>query len=245
MTMRTMTPTPMPDIPGLSWSRYEFWIRQSLRNVDLRGMTVLDVGAGDGPFTCYMALQGAAHVVALEPELDGADAGPRAVLQDRIRRFGLTNVSCLRETLQSFPPGVQRFDLILAHNVVNHLDEAAVVIMHRDAAARARFQGLIRRLFDLLKPGGLLVMADCARANLFGSLGLRHPLAPSIEWHKHQNPSVWMALLAAAGFDPPELHWTYPRRLRWAGALLDNRYAAFALESHFVLHATRPRLAPA
>jgi SAM-dependent methyltransferase len=230
----------MREIPGLPWARYEFWIRQSLRNVDLRGMTILDVGAGDGAFTCYMALQGAAQVLALEPELDGADAGPRAILQDRIRRLGLTNVSCRGETLQIFPPSPGRFDLILAHNVINHLDESAVMVMHRDAAAKARFLGLIRQLFELLRPGGLLVMADCARDNLCGRLGLRHPLAPGIEWHKHQNPSQWIALLRSAGFDPPELHWTYPRRLRWVGALLDNRYAAFLLESHFVLHARRP-----
>ena len=235
----------MRDIPGLPWAKYEFWIRQSLRTVNLRGITILDVGAGEGAFSCYMALQGAAHVVALEPELDGAGTGPRAVLQDRVRQLGLTNVSCLRETLQSFPANSQRFDLILVHNVINHLDEAAVAMMHRDTAARLRYLGLISQLFELLNPGGLLILADCARDNLWARLGLRNPLAPGIEWHKHQNPALWVKILTTAGFEPPELHWTYPRRLRWAGPILDNRWAAFALVSHFVLHATRPPVADA
>lgn len=221
----------------LTRRRVEFWIRESLRDVSLAGADVLDVGAGDGLFTRYIAEAGARRVVALEPEAAGSGAGAASVLERRVRSDGLDNVECRRETFQSYagPPG--SFDILLLHHVVNHLDEAAVARLHLDEDARASYRVLLGRCRDLLRPGGVAVIVDCARLNLFRWLGRRHPLAPTIEWSKHQNPEVWIRLLDAVGFRPIHLYWPVARRLRPARRLLANRYMSLALDSRFVLHA--------
>jgi SAM-dependent methyltransferase len=229
----------LPDVPGVRWSRVEFWLRQSLRDLNFRDKAILDVGAGEGLFSCYMALHGAARVVALEPELDGSGKHPRMTLLARTAALRLDNVICLGDTFQEYTGLGGEFDVILAHNAINHLDEHAVAALHREERARASYRALLSKFYELLKPGGVFVLADCARANLFAWLGLRNPVAPMIEWHKHQNPELWMRLLRDVGFDHTELHWTYPRRLRVLGGILDNRLVSFVMASHFVLHARR------
>ncbi len=233
-------PAAMPDLPDVRWGRVEFWLRQSLRDLDFFGKAVLDVGAGDGLFSCYIALQDATRVVALEPELEGSRTHPRRALLDRVAALRLRNVVCLPETFQAYAGRGGEFDVILVHNAINHLDEQAVVVLHRDEGARASYRALLRKFYQLLKPGGVLVIADCARANLFGWLRMRNPVARMIEWHKHQNPELWIRLLHDVGFDGTELHWTYARRLRVLGRLLDNRFISFLMASHFVLHVHRP-----
>lgn len=230
------------DLPDVRWSRVEFWLRQSLRDLDFRGATVLDVGAGHGLFSCYIAQHQAARVVALEPELDGSGAHSRLKLVERVAVLGLANVTCLAETFQDYAGPSESFDVVLVHNAINHLDEAAVVALHRDEDARDTYRALLRKCYRLLKPGGVLVVSDCARANFFAWLGVPNPVASMIEWHKHQDPDLWMRLLREVGFDRLELHWTHPRLLRGLGYFLDNRLVSFLMDSHFVLHAYRPAL---
>jgi SAM-dependent methyltransferase len=147
-------------------------------------------------------------------------------------------VTCLNQTFQAYRTD-RRFDTVLLNAVINHLDEAAVQQAHRHEWARDRFRHLLWKAHDLLKPGGTLVIADCARSNLYPLLGLKNPFAPRIEWHKHQNPGLWMALLRDVGFGTTRLTWTTPTRLRYLGRLVKSWPAAFCLYSHFVIHARR------
>jgi SAM-dependent methyltransferase len=224
----------------LPWARSEHWIRQSLRALEFTGKTVLDVGAGSGLFTCYMAYHGARRVVALEPELDGSAGGFNGQLRSRADSLGLANVEFRPDTFQAYDAPDATFDVILLNNAINHLDESAVVVLHQEEWARATYRGLLAKLRRLLKPGGTAVIADCARDNVFYHLGFRNPFKPTIEWHKHQNPGLWEGLLREAGFDAIESHWTIPTRLRALGWALDNTLAAYLTSSHFVVHANRP-----
>ncbi len=237
--------TALRALPDLSWQRVEFWIRQTLRDLDFRGLRVLDVGAGDGVFSCYIALQGADAVVGLEPELDGSSARAMATMRRRVQELGLDNVECRSETFQTYAAPEKSFDVVLAHNVINHLDEEAVQVLHQSDPARRAYAALLRKMYGLLRPGGVAVIADCARDNFFGRLGVRNPIAPTIEWHKHQNPEVWTRLLGEVGFVDTELHWTYPRRLRALGPLLRQRAVSYLCDSHFVIHARRAARADA
>lgn len=106
--------------------------------------------------------------------------------------------------------------------------------------ARATYLSLFRKLARLAKPGAKLIVCDCARRNLFADLGLRNPIVPKIEWHKHQSPELWARLLASAGFANPKIRWTSFNTFRRSGQLLlGNRVAAYCLTSTFCLSMER------
>jgi SAM-dependent methyltransferase len=222
--------------------RYCAWL---FRDVPLAGSRVLDVGGGAGVFSFYAAAAGAREVVCLEPEGEGGSVGMNAQF-DRLRQAtDLHNVRLVHVTFQKFVPPAGRFDIVLVHNSINHLDEGAVVSLHRPASsdgaeAREVYRLIFTQLADALDPGGHLVLADCARTNLFPLLGLRHPLLPQIEWHKHQDPAVWSELLRGAGFDRRSLRWSSFNNLGRPGwLLLANRVGAFVFSGHFRLHARK------
>ncbi len=65
-------------------------------------------------------------------------------------------------------------------------------------------------------------------------------MSPTIEWHKHQSPKLWAALVAEAGFAESRIGWTSFNRLGNPGKLLlGNKLAAYFLTSHFCLKVRR------
>ena len=161
---------------------------------------------------------------------------------ERMRgRLGLVDqVTMLPLTFQAFDPAGERFDVILLHNSVNHLDEKACIQLLESESARATYLALFGRLASMAADGATLLLCDCSRHNLFARLHLRNPVASTIEWHKHQAPETWVSLLEKAGFRNPQIRWTSLNSLHTAGKILTaNRYAAYLLTSHFRLRMTR------
>lgn len=222
--------------------RYCGWL---FRDVALAGTRVLDIGGGAGVFSFYAAAAGAREVVCLEPEAEGGHAGMNEQFHRLRHATGFHNVQLAHATFQDFDPSPGVFGVVLLHNSINHLDESAVVALHLDAASGgARARDVYRRMFgklaDALEGCGHLVLTDCARTNLFPLVGLRHPMLPQIQWHKHQDPSVWSDLLRQAGFSRCSLRWSSFNRLGPLGwVLLANRPAAFVFKGHFRLHARK------
>jgi SAM-dependent methyltransferase len=212
--------------------RYQRWL---FDGVPLRGSRVLDIGGGSGVFTLYAAAMGAREVVCLEPQAEGGtqDMHERFTRLQSLTQLG--HVRLARTTLQAYDePGV--YDLVLLHNSVNHLDEAATMRLHADASARNTYRSLFAKIHRLLVPGGRILLADCARTNFFPALGLPHPISRDIEWHKHQDPELWMALLRDAGFFGPRIGWSSYNKLGPLGwTLLANRVGAFFVTGHFRL----------
>jgi SAM-dependent methyltransferase len=207
------------------------------RGVPLRGARVLDVGGGTGLFTMYAAAAGAAEVVCLEPEAEGGSSG----MNDQFRRLhdalGRPNVRLVPDTLQNFNPPPRSFDVVLLQNSINHVEEDACTRLHHDEAAREKYRKVFRKVAAIATHGAHLVITDCTRRNLFPMLGLKHPLAPTIEWHKHQPPEMWRGLLEDVGFRDAHVGWSSFNRLGPAGWLLfANRVGAFFLTGHFRLH---------
>ncbi|GMU23183.1 MAG: hypothetical protein AMXMBFR13_32660 [Phycisphaerae bacterium] len=217
-------------------SNLRFYLAYLFDGVDLVGKRMLDIGAGSGLYGIYAVCSGAAKAVCLEPEAAGSVSGVRQKFDRIVGELELDCVSVSAATLQEFDPGDERFDLVFLHNSINHLDEPACITLHRDASARRRYREVFRKMHDLTAPDGSLVIADCARRNLFGDLGLKNPLARMIEWHKHQSPRLWAHLLGEVGFGRPRIRWTSYNSLgRLGRILLGNRWAAYCLNSHFCL----------
>ncbi|GAA5189976.1 methyltransferase domain-containing protein [Ferrimonas gelatinilytica] len=115
-----------------SWSAY--W-----PNSDCSDSYVLDVGAGSGRDSHWMALRGA-QVIAVEPAYELAEIG-----KELTAGLPVTWIDdCLPGLLKTTELGM-RFDLILVSAVWMHL-----AYSHREKA--------FRKLSNLLKPGGRLVI---------------------------------------------------------------------------------------
>ena len=219
-----------------------FELARRFGDIDLRGMALLDIGAGGGEVSLFAACAGARRVVALEPEAAGSSTGMRERFERLSRLLGVERrIELVPVTFQAYEPGDDRFDVLSLIASVNHLDEEACIRLHRDEDARERYRAIFAKLKRLAAPGARLVVSDCSPQNLFADLGLKNPIARTIEWHKHQPPQLWAELLSEQGFARPMVRWGSFNSLREPGRLLlGNRIASYLLTSDFCLTMESP-----
>jgi SAM-dependent methyltransferase len=221
--------------------RLKFYTEALFRGVDLDNKAVLDIGGGEGLLTFYAAARGARRLVCLEPEADGSSAGVLEKIGRLKTVLGGQNVEFKPITLQAYAPEGEKFDVILLHQSINHLDEPACIGLLQEPRFKAVYRELFGKLFSLSNKGAKVIICDCSRYNLFALLGVRNPFVPTIEWHKHQAPQVWAELLAEVGFVNPRISWRSFNRLgNWGRVLLANKFAAYFLESSFCLRMEKP-----
>jgi SAM-dependent methyltransferase len=217
--------------------RLQFKMNRLFRDIDFHGKRVLDIGAGAGLYTFYAACQGAKEVVSIEPEADGSTTGVTEKFYFLQRQLGLENVTHKAATLQDFEADGRVFDVIMLYDSINHLDENACIHLLEDQESWNIYKNLCSKIFHMAGPGAKIIACDCGRNNFFDKINITNPFAPSIEWHKHQNPETWVRLLAGAGFTNPIVRWHPPNILGALGdSLLGNSAAAYFFTSHFQLN---------
>lgn len=205
-------------------------------DVEILGETVLDIGAGAGWASFYCAYRGAKHVTAIEPQGDGS----RDDMLEQFRRvrsaLGFDDVIDLFVgTFEDFKP-TRKFNLLVINNAINHFNESACARLHKDPSAKEEYRPLFEKLASLAGHCTSLVVTDCSRRNLWGDLGLKSPVAPTIEWDKHQTPEVWASLLSEHGFELDRIGWLPVLPLGLPGRIMGtNRLGAYCLNSHFRL----------
>lgn len=221
-----------------SEKRLRTYLGYLFRDVPLWGRSFLDVGGGVGLFCAAAKVHGAARAVCLEPGGAGALDSIKAVAATghaADARWGIEFVSSTLEDYHRNRLPTDAFDVILLHNVINHLDEAACSQLHADEHAREVFRRKIRLIGDLAALGARLIVCDCARNNFLPDLRLKNPLQPWIEWHKHQNPRLWRRLFEECGWRHQSTRWTTPNFLGHPGRLLGNALCSYFLLGHFRL----------
>lgn len=216
-----------------SADRYRSRCKFLFKGLEFQGARVLDVGCGKGALALWAGLHGASHVLGIEPEGDGSTQGTLAAFREATTELDLDGVVDARASfLEKLTFADGPFDIVVLFNVINHLDEEAVVELHASEDAVARYMTALRHLRSLMVAGGVLIVADCGRRNFWNDFGLRNPLMPTIEWHKHQQPGVWESLFRQAGFSRLDLRWSpmYP-----LGVVSDNWPLHYFTISHFTL----------
>jgi cyclopropane fatty-acyl-phospholipid synthase-like methyltransferase len=213
--------------------RYRARANSLFSGVPLSGAEVLEIGCGTGAWAIWAALHGAARVVGIEPGAAGSGSNTLERFRQTIKSLGLDKkIEATDHYLQQLPLRSRLFDIVVMYNVINHLDEEAVTILHQYPFAFDRYVALLTDLRARMSQDGWLIAADCARSNLWHWLNLPSPFARSIEWHKHQNPDQWVNVFERAGFRYVDLHWSplqpFPR-------LTSNWFVQFMTCSHFVL----------
>lgn len=202
--------------------------------MNLQGKRVLEIGCGKGALLAWAALHGASSVLGLEPEEDGAVNGGYRVLEKVISTLGMDSVS-IRANKFDDCTFSELFDVVVLHNVINHLDEQAVVDLDVNPSSYSVFLGIVKKIRAVTAQGGVLILADAARSNLWGDLGARSPFAKTIEWTKHQNPATWQKLFEQAGFQFLDLRWSHLYPLgKWSSNFLLH----YITISHFTMRFT-------
>ena len=206
-------------------------------DIDLQGKSMIDIGSGRGIYSFYAGFTGAKRALCIEPELEGSNQTAMSQFKRLSEEFGLPQIELKRVTFQDFDPEDEKFDVILLHHSINHLDEEACMQLKTSEAARKRYRAIFGKLADISNEGSKLVMADCSRYNFFALLKIRNPFAPTIEWQKHQSPYLWCGLLRDFGFTNSRIRWTAPGGLY--RLFVGNLVASYFLISHFVMTLTK------
>lgn len=199
--------------------------------LDLKNKRVLEVGCGKGGLLAWAALQGAEYILGLEPEEDGVLDGSYATLEKVVSTLALDTVEISRSTLDGYS-FVKPFDIVILYNVINHLNEQAVMDLHSNRTSYNIFLQVAQKIRSLTATKGVLILADAARSNLWGDLRVSSPFARTIEWNKHQNPTIWRRLFEQAGFKMLDFRWSHFHPLgKWSS----NSFIQYVTLSHFVM----------
>jgi SAM-dependent methyltransferase len=215
--------------------------RQIFGDTDLQNKTILEIGCGKGLFCLWGALQGAREVIGLEPLADGA-YDSTSCHQDFVlmsRELGLPQARILPCTIQDYEGDTNAFDLVLSVASINHLDEKNCMRLLDSTEAMEAYQGIFCHVSRLLKPGGKLVVIDAAPRNFFADYGISNPLMNNIDWSKHHQPEVWIALLNNCGFRDARISWISGNFLRHAGIMSLPKTLSYFGRSTFHLEMTR------
>jgi len=188
------------------------YLSQFFKGIPLKGKSVLDIGCGNGTLLSYVLRQGAIRAVGIEPS--DIQAVDRSLNIRRVR---------FQDYLTS-----EKFDVIVLHNSINHLDEAGTINLHKDTRP---YTAIGLQLRQLMAEDGLVVISDVARRNFWPDIHLKNPFAPTIEWHKHQSPYLWAKVLSLG---KAKITWPAPSAypFKW---LLANRFVSYFLTSQFKL----------
>jgi len=229
-------------LEGTSLSSVHFHMQRVLADTPLRDRRVLDIGCGRGLHSIYMALQGA-QVTAIDPEVHGSNPGVTQVLLNRLSQLELQSVRFKPIGLFDLASSEGPFDLIFSWNVINHIWPTRLDAS-RNHQAYSAYRDVVDRMCTFLSPGGRLLIADCARSNLFAvltRLGIPHPIpgCRSIEWGTHQQMSTWRSILLKEGLAILRVTWYVPYPLRRLESILNNSLWGYLTTSHFAILAMR------
>lgn len=223
--------------------RYAFGAERFYGPVRLEGRRILEIGSGRGLTTMFLALQGAATVVSMEPGLAGSRSGLQSIQQRRIDALGLQGiVELIDADFNLWDAGDRRFDVIVSESSINHLYESPHhALEHRET--HDRYKAIWQHVHTLLAPGGVFCVSDACRFGFFSmtkQYGIRRPWDGkrlTTNWRIHQNPGVWSLIAREAGFTSTEVDYPLPYPLRQLGPLVANPAANFFLRARFIMRA--------
>lgn len=150
----------------------------------LAGLTVADIGCGGGLITEPLARLGG--------NVTGIDAAPRNIeaAHEHAEAQGL-DIDYRNMTAEELAKSGARFDMVTALEIVEHVADPA---------------SFMASLYDLLKPGGLLIMSTLNRtpkAWLMAIVGAEYVMRwlprGTHDWRKFIRPSELAALMRGAG----------------------------------------------
>ncbi|MHC5059695.1 MAG: class I SAM-dependent methyltransferase [Planctomycetota bacterium] len=212
----------------------KYTCNEVFEGIDLAGKNLLEIGAGEGYLSAY-ASQYANHATAIEPQGQGSSE-ERASKIDKIHEaLSADNFEVVHDTIQNYSCTERKYDIVLMHNSVNHLDEAKCMTLKESEDSRRGYSEIFEKISNMMSPGAKMIVIDCSRYNFFQLLHVKHPICPQIDWNKHQSPETWLGILEPLGFKKDSVTWLVQRPLSRLSFVLRNKCAAYFLFSQFRL----------
>lgn len=206
------------------------YLKWAFLDINFNNKSVLDIGGGNGIYSYYSRLMGAKKAINLEP----FEAGSKNVIINSKGVIEELKIELISQTIQEFC-SEEKFDIIILHDSINHLDEPIFSRIHQNSNDFEKYSMLIRKISDLLNNSGKIIVTDCSRYNFWGMLGLKSPFAPSIEWSLHQSPYLIKKLFENQGFKHFNIRWTPFKRFGILGRIISHLgiIPSFFMQSHF------------
>ena len=203
------------------------------KGVDFKNKTVLDIGGGNGIYSFYARSQGAHSAINLEPF--GAGSTEINIFSEKSKNSLFIEFD--NRTIQEYDES-QKFDIIILHDSINHLNEELFIKIDKDSKALIEYHKIISKISNLLNNKGQVIVTDCARNNFWPKLGLKNPFAPSIDWHLHQSPKMIVSLFKETDSNYSfSLRWSPFKRFDGLGRILSlfGFLPSFFMQSHYNL----------
>ncbi len=212
------------------YHRSMLYLKWAFKNIEFKGKRVLDIGGGNGIYSYYAKYKGAEYCLNLEPFASGSD-NIKVLKQTS---FTDLKIDIQNVTLQDYNTD-SKFDIVILHDSINHLNEEVFSVIHKDKAAYDSYSLLVSKIRSFMTLNGQVIVADCSRINFFAALGLKNPVAPSIEWHIHQHPDTLIGLFEENDFKLENLRWSPFKRFYKFGHLLSKFGfpVSYFMQSHF------------
>jgi len=219
--------------PYKNKSNFKRHLKYIFGEYDFSNKTILDIGGGIGLLSIYASILGS-KVICLEPSSAGSKNGIQKKFKELIDEIEFEgNLEYIPKKFQDFDYKKNSFDLIVIANAINHLDEDACIRLNEESSQN-EYNSLFQKMALLLKNGGKLIFTDCSSSNFFNDIGLKNPIHPSIEWHKHQTPKIWSSLLKNNGFYNTNISWSSFNTLGKLGRIImGNKLINYMTLSHF------------
>ena len=205
-----------------------------LSKFNLKSTKVLDIGGGSGLLS-FVSTEMGAVATCIDPLGVGSNLNMTKVRE--VILSGCTNpqIEFWLSTFQDAPES-ESFDFIFLHNSVNHLNEKACIELKESDLAKNAYAEIFRKITRISNKGAYLVLSDCSTRNLFGDLGLVNPVAPTINWNLHQDPSTWINLIENCDFELIEVTWSSLSIFgKFGRRYLRNKLFAYLTSSHFTI----------
>jgi hypothetical protein len=219
---------------GLDW----YFKGQIFKGVDLKNKRMLDIGGGNGLASIRSLMQGGLKEATV---LDPFDSGSNSDMLEQFQKMKYASgvgdrlklhIGTLKDL--SVKDGI--FDIALMHNSVNHINEEMIPLLKFSLKARNTFLEEFKSIRSRIALNGTLIVSDCSNRNFFGDMGIKNPIAPTINWAIHQSPAVWSAIIQSSEFKHARTTWTTRRELgRFGHFILGNKVGAYLTSSHFTL----------
>ena len=222
---------------GISRARgYEFYFSEYIfKNVDLKGKTIADIGGGNGVASFYaLTADTQCECWIVDPIIEGSNETMLAQYDSMAKTIGMSRIHFHKDLIETLEAPL-KFDIILMHNSINHIGEDIIEEAKIDERRYAEFVDRLKPIIDRLDPGGTIIVSDCGTKNFWDRVGLKSPLAPTIEWSLHGEPEFWQKMLESLDCIHVKTNWTTRREFGKLGKLfLANRFMSYFTTRHFV-----------